>query len=80
MSAVVFAFGPCFACKQGFMFNPDLVPSIRVDATGHPDPAGEKEPVCKSCIERANVQRKAAGVALHVIMPGAYEAVPVDEI
>lgn len=65
MSGYMFAIGHCVRCDQRFTFNPDLVPSIRVN--------GEREPVCKNCIAWANTQRAANGLPLLEIMPGAYE-------
>jgi len=62
-------FAPCCACKRPFGFNPNKVPSIRVN--------GVKEPVCRTCIELANPQRKAMGLPEFAINPDAYE--PVDE-
>lgn len=57
---------PCFGCKQMFTSNPNTVPSIR-------DKKGEKRPICSTCMERANVQRKAMGLEPHQIRPDAYE-------
>ncbi len=47
--------GQCFSCQQPFSFNPVRVPSIR-------DNKGERQPVCKVCIDRANPQRIANGL------------------
>jgi hypothetical protein len=60
------AMAPCFGCGRVFGFNPERVPSIRVD--------GVRQPVCEDCMERANAQREAQGLEPHPIMPGAYEA------
>ena len=64
-----FMVGNCLGCKRPFSFNPNLVPSHRVN--------GVKEPVCRDCIERANPVRKKKGLAPLTYAPGAYE--PVDE-
>lgn len=56
--------GHCINCGYLFSFNPELVPSIRVK--------GEREPVCKDCITRANEARKLAGHSLFWIHPDAY--------
>lgn len=40
------AMGYCVACKGIVHFNPNLVPSIRVN--------GKREPLCRSCAERWN--------------------------
>ena len=63
------AFGTCFGCKKTFGFNPLRVPSINVN--------GNKEPVCRECIERANPMRKKNGLPEVDIHPEAYE--PINE-
>ena len=60
------AFGPCVNCGRVFGFNPELVPSIRVN--------GVREPVCKVCIDRANPIRIENGLEPIVPLPGAYDA------
>jgi hypothetical protein len=62
----------CFSCKKPFTCNPDLVPAIPASVTG----TGEKEPVCKTCVEIANPKRVANGLDPIVILPGAYDATP----
>ena len=47
--------GSCYTCGRTFSFNPVRVPSIR-------DDKGVRQPVCKSCIDRANPQRIANGL------------------
>jgi hypothetical protein len=59
----------CFSCKLPFSCNPHLVPSVPAALTG----TGEKEPVCRTCVEAANPQRVAKGLAPITILPGAYE-------
>jgi hypothetical protein len=56
----------CVNCKNLFSFNPDLVPSVRVN--------GVKEPICKTCVEWANPKRVEKGLEPIKILPGAYEA------
>lgn len=56
---------PCYACRQLFSYHPDRVPSIRVD--------GIRQPICQSCVDRANVKRKENGLPPIVPLPGAYE-------
>jgi hypothetical protein len=68
MSGFVMALGTCFGCNRVFGFNPNKVPSIRID--------GVKEPVCGDCMELANVERKALGLPPHEIQPDAYEPLP----
>jgi hypothetical protein len=61
--------GPCYGCGTVFSFNPNVVPSIRVDGTRHP--------ICQSCVNRANPERIKRGLEPITVLPGAYE--PVDE-
>lgn len=65
----VFVMGACIGCGRLFSFNPHAVPSIPIK--------GVREPVCRACVERANLIRKANGLDLIVIRPDAYE--PVEE-
>jgi hypothetical protein len=60
----VVAIGPCWGCRQLFMFDPDLVPSAVIN--------GVREPLCRVCIVRFNVRRKAEGLEAIVPLPGAY--------
>jgi len=64
--------GECFGCKQTFSFNPNKVPSIRIE--------GVKQPVCEVCIEKANPKRKANGLEPIEILPGAYEPCNESEL
>lgn len=66
MSGAIFALGACWSCGQLFSFAPELVPSIR-------DEQGERQPVCRTCIEAANPRRIAGGLDPIVPLPGAYE-------
>lgn len=43
------AYGECVNCRRMFSFNPDRVPSVRVN--------GSREPVCLGCVEAANPER-----------------------
>ena len=58
--------GTCLICKHTFTFNPVKVPSLRIDGT--------KEPICKSCIERANKEKVAKGIEPFIIPDDAYTA------
>lgn len=58
-------FGSCISCHRPFGFNPEKVPSLRVN--------GEREPVCRDCIERVNPARVANGLPAFTIHPQAYE-------
>ena len=62
-------FGPCYQCKQPFGYNPNHVPSLRINNV--------REPFCRTCIEYANVMRQLRGLESHPIHPEAYE--PIDE-
>lgn len=64
--------GRCFGCGQLFQFHPHKVPSIRVE--------GVRQPVCRTCIEKANPERIKNGLAPVVIMDGAYEPCPEEEL
>jgi hypothetical protein len=67
-----FCVGHCIACGRQFTFNPVKVPSVRVE--------GRREPVCASCVTKANEQRKAAGMEPHFVHPDAYEACNESEL
>ena len=56
--------GKCFGCNRYFWFNPELVPSIRID--------GILEPVCKDCVERVNPIRIFNNLEPIIPLPGAY--------
>lgn len=62
--------GHCFACKRLFSFNADWVPSVRVN--------GVREPVCKDCIDQANIERRRKGTQPIYIHPDAYAPQEVD--
>jgi hypothetical protein len=61
-----------YGCSRPFTFNPLRVPSITIN--------GSREPICRDCVERANPQRIANGLAPIVPMPGAYEACDESEL
>lgn len=64
-----FVMGNCIVCRSLFIFNPVRVPSVVL--------AGQREPVCRACVERANPLRVAKGMPAIAILPDAYE--PCDE-
>ena len=66
MSGFVSVMAPCCSCRQVFTFHPNKVPSVRIK--------GVRQPVCRTCIKRANVQRQANGLEPFPILPGSYEA------
>lgn len=61
----MFVIGPCL-CGAPMTYNPNTVPSIRID--------GVRKAVCRSCVERANPKRIANGLEPIVIQADAYEA------
>ncbi len=63
--AYVFVMGNCI-CGAMMTYNPDKVPSVRID--------GERRAVCRTCIERANPKRIENGLEPVTIHPDAYEA------
>jgi hypothetical protein len=58
--------GHCVVCKRLFSFHPDRVPSTAI--------YGDREPICRDCIERVNTIRAKRGMDLIEVLPGAYEA------
>lgn len=65
----VMAHSECFGCKRIFAYNPHRVPSIR-----H---FGERQPICRDCVEYVNPLRIENGLEPIVIHPEAYE--PLNE-
>lgn len=69
MSGYMFCMGSCVACKRPITFNPNKVPSIRVN--------GQREPLCADCFDRWNkLHRTSKGLAPIPINPDAYEPEP----
>jgi len=64
------AHGYCIACDKLFSFNPLRVPSSSAIT-------GEREPICRPCIERVNKKRIELGLEPAVVFDDAYE--PIDE-
>lgn len=69
---VVQMFSACVNCGVAFFYNPNTVPSIRIK--------GFREPICRSCVERANPIRVANGLPPIVPAPDAYEACDESEL
>lgn len=63
-------FGPCIGCGETFGFNPLSVPSSSAVT-------GEREPICRACVERVNPMRVKNGLPPIEPLPDAYE--PADE-
>lgn len=72
MSGYVYALSPCFGCKQSFIYNPHKVPSVRVH--------GVREPICADCVTISNPMRIANGLDPIVVLDGAYEPMPEEEL
>jgi hypothetical protein len=64
--------GTCMGCGRTFRFNPNRVPSIRIN--------GVREPVCRQCVERANHHAREKGEPEFVIPANAYEAIDESEL
>jgi hypothetical protein len=61
------AIAPCIACGKLFGFNPHRVPSVVIKGT--------REPICRDCVEQANPERVARGLAPFTVYPDSYEVV-----
>jgi hypothetical protein len=70
--SVCFAAGACICCGKTFTFNPLKVPSIPIH--------GEREPVCKECIDIANERRVAMGLPKHPYAEDAYTFCTEEEL
>ena len=66
--------GPCFGCGRIFSFNPVRVPSITSKKTG------TREPICQTCVDRANPQRIKNGLPPIVPAADAYDACDESEL
>jgi len=64
--------GQCYGCKKTFSFNPVKVPSLTIEGT--------KEPFCKDCIDKANVERVKLGKEPLTYSPEAYNACNENEL
>lgn len=64
----VLALADCANCRQPFTFNPNQVPSVRVD--------GVRVPICRECITAANDTRRKSGLPVFTISEDAYEPLP----
>ncbi len=71
MGYYYFAAGHCYGCGRLFTFNPELVPSVRVE--------GSREPICGSCVGAANPRREENGLEPIRVLPGAYDVVAAPE-
>jgi hypothetical protein len=71
---VVFMFAACFRCGAMFSSNPLKVPSVRDPKTG------QKEPLCRPCVEWANTERAKRGLDTWSNLDEAYGAADEDEL
>jgi len=68
----ILCLGPCIGCGTLFTFNPERVPSIRID--------GVRQPICRACFERRQAHRRANNLPVETLLPGAYDPAPADSI
>jgi hypothetical protein len=73
MSGYVFAMGACITCGRLFSFNPNAVPSTTALT-------GEREPLCRVCVDAINEKRATLGLPPFAILPDAYEPLPESEL
>ena len=64
--------GNCFICGERFGFNPNKVPSIRIE--------GVREPVCRNCMVRANKKRVKLGMVPLPIQEDAFKPIKEEEL
>jgi hypothetical protein len=67
-----FCTSPCIGCGRVFNYNPVRVPSVTIK--------GSREPICETCVARANPLRIANGLEPIVPLPGAYDACDESEL
>ena len=60
MTGNLVGMAPCFGCGRLFAFDVDKVPSYN------------GQPVCRTCVDRANLRRPANGLPPITVLPGAY--------
>jgi hypothetical protein len=71
MTGYMIAMGACISCERFFAFNPERVPSTTAIT-------GEREPVCRDCMDRINSNRRDRGLPEFPILPGAYDPEPEE--
>jgi hypothetical protein len=65
-------YSECFGCQKLFAYNPRHVPSIRIN--------GERQPVCRDCVEQCNPARIKNGLPPIVLHPDAYEPCSEEDL
>jgi len=73
MTGYVMAVGPCLSCQRVFSYNPHRVPSSSAVT-------GTREPLCRSCFNWINTKRAELGLEAFQLHPGAYEALPEEDL
>ncbi len=72
MSEVMFVVSGCIGCKKIITYNPDKVPSLRIN--------GVREPLCIDCFNKWNMHhRLEKGLEPVNIHPLAYTPMKVDQ-
>jgi hypothetical protein len=66
--AYMIVIGECICCERIFGFNPNWVPSVRIE--------GVRQPICRDCVAKANLQRSLVGTKPIPVHPDAYEPEP----
>ena len=64
--------GICVGCGKTFGYNPNLVPSVRIN--------GRRREICQECVNRVNPLRKKRGLEPIVPHPDAYGPIPEHEL
>lgn len=68
----VTVFSTCYTCNGFMSFNPNKVPSLRIN--------GERQPLCEACANKYNATRKKMGLPTTEIDPDAYGSADEDEV
>jgi hypothetical protein len=72
MTAYALAWSPCVQCGTLMSYHPHKVPSVRIN--------GVRQPLCETCVKRANPLRRERGLEEIPIQPGAYDPCPESEL
>lgn len=72
MSGFVTVIGSCCSCGKIMGFNPNTVPSYRVN--------GVREPLCEDCVQKINERRRANNLPVISYDKDAYTGCPEEEI
>jgi hypothetical protein len=64
--------GTCLVCDKPFSFNPHKVPSMRYK--------GNREPVCKECMDELIKGEEEAGIVPKRYHPDAYSSIKEEEL